>query len=238
MVPSVNTVLEDDVRAYLPAGVATNVGRVVLRRADSADDFAALRDDAATEAAKLRDASVDVMLLACGAATVVGGPDHDRHLTDTLSGAAGAPAVTMTGATLAALDQLLATDVVVVTPYPAWLHEAEATYLRAAGLVVRDVRLDLGPVPGLADIPPNRVFNAVVDALPGHADADAVVVACANLRALDAVEMLEERLGTSVVTGNQALLWAGLRALSLPAPSTWGALSCAPPLSATSPKES
>ncbi len=45
--------------------------------------------------------------------------------------------------------------------------------------------------------------------------ADALFLACTNLRSLKVIERLEAELGIPVVSSNQATLWVGLEALEV-----------------------
>lgn len=227
LVPSVNTVIEHDLRWHLPDDVDYTVGRVPLRRSDTAEPLLELQASLPGEATKLGDAGVSAVVLACTAGSMYGPPGRNQELSVLLAAAAHAPAVTATTATLQALQALGARDVAVTTPYLPWVHDMEVAYLRDRGLRVQDFMLQVGPPELLAGVTAAQLCDTVVngvralDRLP-----DAVLVSCANARLFGVITGLEEQLGLPVVTSNQATIWAGLRLLGMSHfPAHWGALA-------------
>jgi len=58
-------------------------------------------------------------------------------------------------------------------------------------------------------MPPEELASVAVQ----HAEKgmDAILLSCANVRAFEAVSVLEDRLGVPVITSNQAVLWDALQ---------------------------
>jgi maleate isomerase len=54
---------------------------------------------------------------------------------------------------------------------------------------------------------------------------DAIVIACNGLRALGAIETIEQAINVPVVTSNQALLWNMVRGDGRDLPTGYGALA-------------
>jgi maleate isomerase len=98
------------------------------------------------------------------------------------------------------LDALGARRIVLITPYTAEVTAHEADFFRAAGDdVAATIARDLG-------------------------GSDAYVLSCANIACFDVIERAEAVLGKPVVTSNQSVLWATLRAAAAPRPTHLGAL--------------
>lgn len=228
IIPSVNTVLEDELRMLLPPDVSFHCCRIPLTGGPEAErQLLELKNLVPIEAEKLADAKVDAVVLACTAASVVIGEDYDRTLSQSIAERANRPAITAAAATLQALSHVRATNVNLLTPYAEWLHTLEAAYLSSRGLTVHSQRITLAPPELLGDVPADELCDEMVainQTLPGNADA--VLVSCANARVWDRVESLESRMGTPVVTSNQAAVWAALTLVGYDTTSlNWGALT-------------
>ncbi|MEU3028004.1 hypothetical protein ACPCBC_17150 [Streptomyces incarnatus] len=136
---------------------------------------------------------LDVVLLACTSAGFTGGPPLPAGLTTAFDALLGA---------LAAAD---ATRVVLATPYPAQVTDAEAEALADAGIDVL-AHASLGQDDGYPQVATDQVL-ALVDGLPTHAvdAAEAVVLSCTGWHTLQAVTELEHRLRAPVFSSNLAM---------------------------------
>ena len=210
VVPSVNTVIEDELRDLLPRDVRVSCGRVTLGTGDTRTQLQAFETSVPEEAGKLGDARVDAVVLACTSASILRGPVYDAELTAGIAARAGAPAVTATGASVAALRALGAYRVHLLTPYEQWLHERETEYLREVGFAVSSGRLGTPPQ-HLGRVAPSELVGEVVELVAAQGERpDAVLVSCANARLFAAVPELEAALRVPVVTSNQAAAWSAL----------------------------
>ncbi len=206
LVPSVNTVVEDELPGAFP-NMGTSVGRIPLRGGpDLSDQLVAIRSAILDEARKVADAGVQVIAVACGGATLVGDGDYDRQMRDDITTATGIPAITTTSAIVETLHALGARSVVVVTPYPTWLHDRELDHFAATGLKVIGVGLGCGPPETLGTVAASRVAAAVVEEVGQiSARVDAVLISCANARTASILEPLSCELGVPVTSSNDAL---------------------------------
>ena len=137
----------------------------------------------------------DVILYGCTSATLSMGPDYDREFCARIETTAGLPAVTAAGALTAALHQLGARKVGFCSPYTEELNAEAAHFLELSGIEVVQmayVGADLGNY-GQGDLTPEEVFQLGLRA--DHADAEAVVMSCTDMRAVEVVERLEAALG-------------------------------------------
>lgn len=145
---------------------------------------------------------------ACTSGSFVGGLAGERALTETMREAGGAPAVTTSGALLAALAELEVSRVAVATPYDPEVTRRLESFLGEAGVGVVS-SAHLGLTRDIWKVPYRATFELVRDA--DHESAEAVVVSCTNLATYDLIRPLEEALGKPVLTANQATMWAALR---------------------------
>ena len=158
-------------------------------------------------AAGLLPASVDFDAIgyACTSGAMRIGPDRVgalvrqaarvRHVTQPLT------------ATIEALTRLGAKEIGLVSPYIDAVSAPLRATLEAQGFVVRAfASFDEQVEARVARIDPASIQDAAM-AVGRRNDVDAVFLSCTNLRTLDTIEVLEERLCKPVISSNQVLAW-------------------------------
>ena len=126
--------------------------------------------------------------------------------------ARGIPVILTCAAAVAAFRALGATRISLV--HPPWFSETSndqgAAYWRDAGFeVVRSARLQ--PNRSFTEVAPAEIFEFVSRDTPSTSEA--VFIGGNGLRAVGAIRALEEHLGRPVLSANQVLFWAALRAV-------------------------
>lgn len=167
----------------------------------------------------LADSPLDV--IACGftSSAYKHGADGERALVERLEKLSrGIPVISTCLAAEDALRTLGIEKLALVNP--AWfdqdLDEAGARYFTAQGFtVVRHAPCGLPS--GQVHVTPQALFDWVTSTVSG---AEAVFVAGNGMRAVGAIEALEQTLGIPVLTANQVLLWQTLRLTGLSEPVT------------------
>jgi maleate isomerase len=218
IVPSLNTIVEDDLRMFLPREVGYHIARVRLRKTNGVVTHEALlqaAEEAPESAGFLADALVDAIAFNCTGSCVEGGPGSNERIVERIGAATGIPATTTILALLQALRALRVQRLVHVCPFTASFGDDEARFLRAAGFdVVATVAMNHVDARLVAKLDP-QVF---VEFALAHdrPDADAIFLACANARTLEAVAAAEARLRKPVITSNQVVIWALLGMLGIP----------------------
>ena len=212
LVPYTNSNIEPDFAMMGPAGLALYATRIAGYGVEGVPGTAAMRAMGGAvprEAlALLAPVQPDVILYGCTSATLTLGPAGDREFAARLAEAAGCPAITTSGAVIAALARLGAGRVALVTPYDASLGEATAEFLAAAGHeVVTAARPDAAPdAAGQGALSPEEIVELV--ARCDMRRADALVMACTDMRAVECIGTVEMMTGKPAVTSNQALMLA------------------------------
>ena len=212
IVPSSNTTMETEVPAMLRAreGVRPDErftfhsSRMRMKRV-TPDELAAMNAQGPRCAAELADARVDVMSTACLVAIMASGPGYHRQVERDLTEAAranGCQALVMTsaGALVEGLQIMGARRIALLAPYMKPLTELVVRYIEAEGITVASHRcfeIDDNLAVGARD--PMLLVDDV-DRLD-LAGVDAVVLsACVQMPSLPAIQMVEDRLGLSVVS--------------------------------------
>jgi len=243
VVPVSNANLEPDLAQLRPRGVSLHFARVGGYDLDAVPDAAQMRrlaqaslDDIVDSLAACR---ADVILYGCTSATLACGPDFDRDLRRCIESRVAAvgvkaPAVTAAAAVVEALRDLGAARVGLATPYTAALNRDAAAYLEACGVevvAVAGVEAELDNY-GQGALSPDEVLALGLRA--SHAAADAIVLSCTDMRAVEVIGALEAAVAKPVVTSNQALMYAALKRLNaradvelLTAPAGFGRLLAA-----------
>jgi maleate isomerase len=163
-------------------------------------------------AALLAAAPLDVIAYGFTSSAYVIGSHGETAMIDRLERATrGIPVVAASTATLAALRELSVQRVALVTP-PWFDDELTALgrrFFEDAGHSV----VAAAPAALESDqraITPGGLFDWTCQHTPDAAEA--VVIAGNGLRAVGVITALEQKLARPIVTANQALLWAALRA--------------------------
>jgi maleate isomerase len=215
VVPSLNTIAEDDCRRFLPADIGCHVNRLRLSKSGgrvTRQDLIEAASEAIDACAMLGDARLDAIAFNCTGASITGGPDGARRLGEDIAAASNARATTTALAVVAALGAVGATKLVHVCPFAPEFSNDEAAFLRDSGFeVVASRGLNFSDARVAAQMTPEEICEV---ALPMDVvEADAIFLACANVRATEAVARIETRLGKPVVASNQAVIWHLLRLL-------------------------
>ena len=140
------------------------------------------------------------------------GAHGEKAMIDRLEGRThGIPVVATCSSTVQALHALDVTRIALVTPpwFDADLTHAGREYYRSAGFDVLSANSCELPS-DQKQITPESLYGWVV--AHRESSVEAVVIAGNGFRAVGVIEALEMELGRPVLTANQALFWAALKA--------------------------
>ena len=208
MLPNRNTVAEPDAQAILPAGVSIHTTRLRLQ-GTTREDLLGMADGVEAAAQLLGAAPLGLIVFHCTAVSTSDPAMGDR-LVARIERSSGIPAIATSQALLAALGVLGARRIVMLTPYPQAVNDAEVAFFAHHGVaVIQEVGLNLPPAVSTASVAPQEWFERML--AMKRADADGYFLSCTNIRAVAVIESLERALGAPVITSNQAMLWHALR---------------------------
>ena len=205
---SVNTVAEPQMQAMVPPGVYLHTTRLKLVGSDD-DEVLAMADKVEEAASLLADADPQRILFHC-TATSTFNLDISDSVAERITRATGIPAHATSACIVAALRTLGARKIVMATPYIRSINEREVRFFAAHGIeVVDEFGLDLPGGRAFRQVEPAEWYRLVL--AHRHSDADAYFISCANVRAAEVIETLEQDLKRPVVTSNTAAVWRLLR---------------------------
>jgi maleate isomerase len=222
LVPFTNTNLEPDLALMAPPGLSLHVARMGGYDEDEVPDETQMQGlgemDLNETLALLSGAKPDVVLYGCTSATLTHGPAFDRDLAARIRARSGAETVTAAGALVHALRTLGATRIAFASPYVPAINDMAIAFLADKGVETvsrADVTGTLSNE-GQGALTPGDVTALALRA--DHPEAQALVLSCTDMRAVECVADVEARIGKPVVTSNQAMLFQTLQTLGIAEP--------------------
>lgn len=222
IVPSSNTVCEQEASKLLPEGVCVYATRILFE--PTIEGLKDMRNHVRRASLELSSEGICRMIaFCCTVGSMIGGVDYDEELIRMMVETSATKALTTTTAVKAALDALGVHSVAMATPYTRQINELEKGLLEAMGYEVTRIA-------GIHEsLPPNELKNDMIGRLsPGEAYSlakqvdgpqnQAIFISCTNFRAIEIIEQLEQETGKPVITSNQATLWHCLRSLEIKDP--------------------
>lgn len=210
LLPSGNQAAEPFFSALLPPGIAVHTTRLKLT-GNSERELLAMTEKIEEAASLVADAGATLIVFHCTAVTTYD-LELERSIKDRIERATGTPAIATSEALVAALKELKAKRIVMISPYTERVNEREATFFRAFGFDVLSFHgLDHSTADRMMAVSPEEWYAFSV----AHRDdrTDAYVISCTTVRSAEAVDSLERELGKPVITSNTATAWYCLRRL-------------------------
>lgn len=222
LVPFTNTNFEPDMALLAPPGVSLHVARMGGYDEDEIPDADQMHGLGASDLDGplhlLCGAKPDVVLYGCTSATLTHGPAFDRDLAKRIKARSGAETVTAAGALVLACQTLDVTRIGFASPYVPQINDMAVEFLGDMGIdtVHRSEVTETLDNTGQGAMTPEDVFNLGRQA--DHRDAQAVVLSCTDMRSVEVIDRMEQSLGKPVITSNQALAFAAMRAIDINKP--------------------
>lgn len=228
IVPSSNITMETEIPAMLRAREAVEPERFTFHSSRmrmkevTKEQLEAMDNDSDRCAVELSDAAVDVMGYACLVAIMSRGLGYHCMSQERLEKVAKeegspAPVITSAGALIDALNVMGVKKVALIAPYMLPLTQQVVAYIEHQGFEVVDyVALE---IPNNLEVGSQDPMNltTIVDRLK-YDDADVVLLsACVQMPSLEAVQVVQDRIGKPVVTAAIATTYFMLKAMGLKA---------------------
>jgi len=219
LVPFTNTNLEPDMMMMRPRGATLHFHRLGNYDADEIPGAAQMAGLGASDISEdirlICGVRPDVVLYGCTSATLTHGSDFDKDLADSIKADSNALSLTAAGCLIEALNALDITRVGFASPYVGEINRLATRFLKSRQITTvkcADIGRELGNY-GQGALSPDEVTELACRA--DHADAEALVLSCTDMRSVEVVERIESRLGKAVITSNQAMVFCLMRALGL-----------------------
>lgn len=208
VVPSSNTVMEVDLYRNVPKNMSLHTARMYLEVATREAEMRMIEEFASEAAASVKTVKPHFVVFGCTSAGSLGGPEYDLEIQRRLSAITGVPTIGVFSSVREALKRLNPSSIAVITPYVDELNKYIKEGLEGDGLEVVAIHgMGIEVNVEIADVAPEKIAAFAKDKLKGL-KADAVFVSCTNFRAMEALPLLKEEFGPSVVTSNAATMEA------------------------------
>ena len=207
LVPSSNTVMENDLhRALPPDRFTVHTDRMYLVETTREAEVAMIEEHAKPAAKDVGTTNPDVLVFGCTSAGSLFGLDYDARTCRELGDLAGCPALGVINAVSDALAAARARRIAVITPYNEDLTRSVAAAVSTEGRkIVAAHGMGITVNVELADPDPKAIVDFTRERLVGL-DFDTLFVSCTNFRALEDKPILEKAFGATVVTSNSAVV--------------------------------
>ncbi|MEM7301817.1 MAG: Asp/Glu racemase [Pseudomonadota bacterium] len=222
LVPFTNTNLEADFALMRPVGISMHFARLGGYDEDEIPDETQMQGLGASDLDEplrlLMGVKPDVVIYGCTSATLSHGPQFDRHLAETIHATSGAATVTAAGALVSALQTMGVSRIGFASPYVPAINDLAVSFLNSLGIkTVRRSEVD-GALDneGQGALTPDAVLELGLKA--DDPDAEAIVLSCTDMRAVEIIDALETRTSKPVISSNQAMLHQALQAVGFGEP--------------------
>lgn len=211
VIPANNSVIEPECWSALPDGVAVYATRILARGDLTPEAIHRMEAQVDRAVDELEATGVDVIAYADMVTTFIMQRGWNEAKVAAIAERTGCRALSAWTALRDALAALQVRRFALGTPYPAAIHAMTPAFFAGQGFtVVGDATLD---VLAMRDVPKidDATLQGFVERLP-KAGADAIVLLATDLPTFGSIERLEARFGCPVLSSNQVILWAALRA--------------------------
>ena len=171
-------------------------------------------------AAELAGAGAQAISLMGTSLSFFRGAAFDAELEAEMTRRTGLPCTTMSHAIVRGLRVLGLGRIAVATAYIDEVNERLVAYLAASGIVATHVRgLAITGVREVAAVPTATLVALCEEVFAADPSADGVLISCGGLLTLEAIRIVEARLGVPVVSSSPAGFWDVVRVAGLDARS-------------------
>jgi len=198
--------MEPDFHRHISRESTVSTTRIFLEDVTREAEVRMLEQELPQALGRIKTTASDVGVFGCTSAGALGSSSHDVGIKEMIETQTGAKAITVLRAVLTRLAEIRPCKLAVFTPYIEDLTNsvvralAEAGHLamKAAGMGIR-ANLEIGRVT------PAEIAKFVESQICAS-HPDCIFLSCTNWQAMEAIELLERKLGTPVISSNQAAI--------------------------------
>ncbi|MFW5834755.1 MAG: hypothetical protein ACOCYE_11730 [Pseudomonadota bacterium] len=212
VVPANNSVIGPELWSVLPPDLALFATRILAKGDLTPEAVEAMEAEVGAAVERIAATDVDAIGYCDMVTTFIMERGWSEHRMAEIAAQVGRPTFSAWTALRDAMAALEVRRIALGTPYPRPVHDLAPPFFRSHGVeVVTDDTLD---ITAMLDVPKVDTARLLAFAAPlAEVDADAVVLLATDLPTFAALEQLEVLAGKPVLTSNQTLLRAGLRAV-------------------------
>lgn len=220
LTPNPNVNLTCEWSGVLPEGVTFHEAIMGLTEV-TPEKLLEMRQRAVTEAKKLADAMMDIMLFACTAGSFIGGSSYNESIIKDLESAIGIPATTSSNCILTAFADLGVKNIALIGPYTKEVFDAEIQFLKEHG--IESLYLKALGYRNIKDFmrlheQPYLFYHLAKEAYQAVPNIDAIFITCLCSPVTKVISALERETGKPVISSCTASLYGVLKQLGIREP--------------------
>ncbi|MEA4912885.1 MAG: hypothetical protein VB092_09790 [Oscillospiraceae bacterium] len=209
ILPSTNTVAEQEFFRMAPEGISTHVTRVKLT-ATNPDSLRVMANNAERAVDEMMSCLSDVIIYGCTSGSFLQGAEWEKKFRSNLCEIAQRPVLTTAYDCLLALNAFGKKNIAIATPYIDSLNKAAYNYFSGVGYNIVSMKgLGIEAATDIGKNPPHAIYNLAKSAVTK--DTELLFISCTGVRSVEIVDMLEQDLGIPVFSSNIANLWSAMR---------------------------
>lgn len=210
VVPCANPAVEPEIHKLAPSGYFPYVARFPsYPDLDMKERLTKYRSDLSQSIDTLKGLDLDGVLVACTGSSYPIGLSGDKEWTDDASEQLGKPVVSAAGSVAKVLKALSAKELVVVSPYPAWLTAEFSDFWISAGYKIVEL-VEINKSGSIYDLTKSEMAKALSEAISrsgGKRPNQVLLVAGTGVPSLEPIEEMASLIEIPIVTSQIAGIW-------------------------------
>jgi maleate cis-trans isomerase len=207
LIPSTDTTIEKEMRAFLPKTVDVHFARMPLK-AVTENELEEMASHALGAAALIADIKPDIVVYGCTSGTFIKGMDYDKALKKQLQEITGTQVITIASAVIDLLSKTPISNLCVFAPYSRSISEKLVRFIeKHVDIRVDNVNyMDIVDDTKTGEISADVIKNFVCSRQ--SLKTNGVFISCSNSQVLERLHELWSIINKPLVSSNLAVLWA------------------------------
>ena len=199
----------------LPIGVSMLTTRMPIE-AGTVESLSKLADYAEEGASLLAVGKPKLIIFGSTAGSYIKGIGYDKQIISRIEKHVGIPAITISTAVIEALKAVKAKKVSIASPHTDEVNQRAQAFIEGNGFQVTSTKgLGLTVPYQVAHLDSDEMYKLAKQVVKDDPGADTVFITCTGLTVVPIIEPLEAEIKKTVITSNQAAIWAALRRINV-----------------------
>ena len=210
VVPCANPAVEPEIHKLSPSSYFPYIARFPnYPDLDMKQRLTKYRSDLPEAIATLKGLGLDGALVACTGSSYPIGLSGDKKWTDEASEQLGKPVVSAAGSVAKVLQELHAKELVLISPYPAWLTGEMSEFWVSAGYKIVEL-VEINKSGSIYDLTKSEMAKTLLEAISRSGEKrpnQVVLVAGTGVPSLEPIEEMISSVEIPIVTSQIAGIW-------------------------------
>jgi maleate isomerase len=210
VVPCANPAVEPEIHRLAPSSYFPYVARFPnYPDLDMRQRLTKYRSDLPQAIDTLKGLDLDGVLVACTGSSYPIGLSGDKKWTEAASEQLGKPVVSAAGSVAKVLKSLNAKELVLISPYPAWLTEELTEFWSAAGYKIFEL-VEINKSGNIYDLTKSEIAKTLREAISRSGEKrpnQVVLVAGTGVPSLEPIEEMISSVEIPIITSQIAGIW-------------------------------